>query len=98
MKEKATLASHPSSRASQFLYYQEARSATRRVRARRNWVLVAMSAALILGIVLYLGAVRTLAQRADGGEHDWPNHGKDLANTRFQNLDSTTEWRMTFAI
>jgi len=28
----------------------------------------------------------TSAER-EHGNHDWPNHGKDLANTRFQNLD-----------
>jgi len=32
------------------------------------------------------GASRTAAEREDGN-HDWPNHGNDLANTRFQNLD-----------
>jgi len=38
------------------------------------------------GAALYFGASRTSAER-EHGNHDWPNHGKDLANTRFQNLD-----------
>jgi len=44
------------------------------------------AAALCFGVALYFGASRTSAER-EHGNHDWPNHGKDLANTRFQNLD-----------
>ena len=46
------------------------------------------SAALLfcVGLAVYLGASRTFAEH-ENGDHDWPNHGKDLANTRFQDLD-----------
>src|SRR6516225_143459 len=46
------------------------------------------SGALLLcaGLAIYLGASRAFAEH-EGGDYDWPNHGKDLANTRFQNLD-----------
>jgi len=90
MKEKGAFAMYCSSitgSASRFLNYKEVRAAVRRVRARRNWSLIAVGAALSLGIAFYFGASRTSAQHARSGEHDWPNHGKDLANTRFQNLD-----------
>jgi glucose dehydrogenase len=73
--------------ASRFLNYKEVRAAVRRIRARRNWSLIAVGAALSLGIALYFGAARTSAQHGHSNEHDRPNHGKDLANTRFQNLD-----------
>jgi quinohemoprotein ethanol dehydrogenase len=52
----------------------------------RNIVLIVAAATLCLSVALYLGASRTAAEREDGS-HDWPNHGNDLANTRFQNLD-----------
>jgi quinohemoprotein ethanol dehydrogenase len=54
--------------------------------AARNIVLIVAAAALCFGVVLYFGAARTFAQR-EHSNHDWPNHGNDLANTRFQNLD-----------
>ena len=54
--------------------------------AARRVVLVLTAAALCLGVVLYFGASRTSAER-EHGNHDWPNHGNDLANTRFQDLD-----------
>src|SRR5216684_4445998 len=54
--------------------------------AARNIVLIVAAAALCFGVALYFGASRTSAER-EHANHDWPNHGKDLANTRFQNLD-----------
>src|SRR2546430_1524547 len=49
-------------------------------------LLIVAVAALCFGVALYFGASRTSAER-EHGNHDWPNHGKDLANTRFQSLD-----------
>ncbi len=54
--------------------------------AARNIVLIVAATALCFGVALYFGASRTFAQR-EHSNHDWPNHGNDLANTRFQNLD-----------
>jgi len=54
--------------------------------AARSIVLIVAAAALCFGVALYFGASRTSAER-EHGNHDWPNHGKDLANTRFQSLD-----------
>ncbi len=54
--------------------------------AARSIVLIVAVAALCFGVALYFGASGTSAER-EHGNHDWPNHGKDLANTRFQNLD-----------
>jgi quinohemoprotein ethanol dehydrogenase len=54
--------------------------------AARSIVLIVAAAALCFGVALYFGASRTSAER-EHANHDWPNHGKDLANTRFQNLD-----------
>jgi len=54
--------------------------------AARSIVLIVAAAALCFGVALYFGASRTSAER-EHGNHDWPNHGKDLANTRFQDLD-----------
>ena len=45
------------------------RYAARRVRAGCNWMLIAILAALTLGIVFYFGAVRTLAERARRNDH-----------------------------
>ena len=52
--------------------------------AARSLILIVAVVALGAGVVLYWGASPTSAQH---GNHDWPNHGNDLANTRFQNLD-----------
>src|ERR1700756_4770644 len=52
--------------------------------AARSLILIVAVVALGVGVVLYWGASPTSAQH---GNHDWPNHGNDLANTRFQNLD-----------
>jgi quinohemoprotein ethanol dehydrogenase len=59
------------------------RSAAKRPAARSLILLVAV-VALGIGVMLYWGASPTSAQH---GNQDWPNHGNDLANTRFQNLD-----------
>jgi quinohemoprotein ethanol dehydrogenase len=59
------------------------RSAAKRP-AARSLILIVALVALGVGVVLYWGASPTSAQH---GNHDWPNHGNDLANTRFQNLD-----------
>ncbi len=64
MKEKGAFAMYCSSitgSASRFLNYKEVRAAVRRVRARRNWSLIAVGAALSLGIALYFGASLTSA-------------------------------------
>src|ERR1700739_1116983 len=52
--------------------------------AARSLILIVSVVALGVGVMLYWGASPTSAQH---GNHDWPNHGNDLANTRFQNLD-----------
>jgi len=54
--------------------------------AARKLVLLFTAAALCFGVALYFGASRTSAEH-EHGNHDWPNHGNDLANTRFQSLD-----------
>ena len=43
-------------------------------------------AGLAAGLVLALMLAKPVASTEAEG-HDWPHHGKDLANTRFQNLD-----------
>jgi glucose dehydrogenase len=52
--------------------------------AARSLILLVAVVALGIGVMLYWGASPTAAQH---GNQDWPNHGNDLANTRFQNLD-----------
>ena len=39
----------------------------------------------IICLALLLGSARSFAD--NGGDKDWPNHGNDLANTRFQDVD-----------
>src|SRR2546426_2318493 len=63
---------------------RKVRSAVGQGPAARNIALIVPAAALCLGVALYFAASRTSAELAN---HDWPNHGKDLANTRFQDLD-----------
>lgn len=60
------------------------RSAVVQRLAARNIIFIAAAAALVFGMNLYFGTSTTSAERAN---HDRPNHGNDLANTRFQNLD-----------
>jgi quinohemoprotein ethanol dehydrogenase len=54
--------------------------------AARRIVLIVTLATLCFGVALYIGVSSTSAER-ERANHDWPNHGKDLANTRFQNAD-----------
>src|SRR5258707_14070647 len=86
MKETGAFDLHRPKSASTILEFlaRNVRSAVGQRPAPRNIVLIVAAAALCLGVALYFGASRTSAEHAD---HDWPNHGKDLANTRFQNLD-----------
>lgn len=55
-------------------------------RTPRNIVLFSAALLLCAGLAVYVGASRTFAQN-ESSDYDWPNHGKDLANTRFQDLD-----------
>src|SRR5260370_28380558 len=64
------------------------RSAVGQRPAARNIILIVAVAALCFGLTLYFGAPPTSAER-EHANHDWPNHGKDLANTRVQNLDQS---------
>src|SRR5260370_41977459 len=86
MKETGPLDLHRTKSASTILEFvvRNVRSAVGQRPAPRNIVLIVAAAALCLGVALYFGASRTSAEHAD---HDWLNHGKDLANTPFQNLD-----------
>ena len=86
MKETGALDLHRTKSANTILELlsRNVRSAVGQGPAPRNIVLIVAAAALCLGVALYFGASRISAEHAD---HDWPNHGKDLANTRFQNLD-----------
>ena len=88
MKETGALGSHRTNSASSILEFlgRNVRSAVGPRPAARSIVLIVAAAALCFGVALYFGASRTSAER-EHGNHDWPNHGKDLANTRFQNLD-----------
>ena len=52
----------------------------------RNIALVVAVAILCFGVAIYFGASRASAEH-DRANQDWPHHGKDLANTRFQNID-----------
>src|SRR5260370_19329614 len=86
MKETGPLGLHRTKAASTILELlaRNVRYAAGKRPPWRKIVLIVAAAALCLGVALYFGASRTSAEHAD---HDWPNHGKDLANTRFQNLD-----------
>src|SRR6267142_2989112 len=88
MKETGPLDSHRTNSASSILEFlaRNVRSAVGQRPAARSIVLIVAVAALCFGVALYFGASRISAER-EHGNHDWPNHGKDLANTRFQNLD-----------
>jgi quinohemoprotein ethanol dehydrogenase len=78
MKEPGALADHLTDSGAATLRIQNTKV--------RKLVLLLTVAALCFGVILYFGASRTSAER-EHADHDWPNHGKDLANTRFQNLD-----------
>src|SRR6267378_381806 len=88
MKETGALDSYRTNSANSILEFlaRSVRSAVGQRPAARSIVLIGAAAALCFGVALYFGAPRTSAER-EHGNHDWPNHGKDLANTRFQNLD-----------
>src|SRR5882672_3370573 len=88
MKESRALGSHRTNSANFILEFlgRNVRSAVGQRPAARSIVLIVAVAALCFGVALYFGASRISAER-EHGNHDWPNHGKDLANTRFQNLD-----------
>jgi len=88
MKETGPLDSHRTkfpSTIREFLA-RNVRSAVGQWPAARNIVLIVVVAALCFGVALYLGASPISAER-EHADHDWPNHGKDLSNTRFQNVD-----------
>jgi len=88
MKETGPLDSHRTKFPSTILEFlaRNVRFAVEQRPAARNIVLIVAMAALCLGVALYFGALPISAKR-DHANHDWPNHGKDLANTRFQNVD-----------
>jgi quinohemoprotein ethanol dehydrogenase len=86
MKETGPLDLHRTTFASTVLEFlaRNMRSAVGQRPAARNIILIVAAAALGFGV--YSGASPTSAER-EHANHDWPNHGNDLANTRFQNLD-----------
>src|SRR6266852_1282030 len=88
MKETGPLELHRTNSANTILKFlaRNVRSAVGQRPAARSLVLIVAAAALCFGVALYFGVSRTSAER-EHDNHDWPNHGKDLANTRFQNLD-----------
>jgi glucose dehydrogenase len=88
MKEIRALGLHRTNSVSTILksLARNVRLTARQRPAARNIALIVAATALCFSVALYLGASRTAAEREDGN-HDWPNHGNDLANTRFQNLD-----------
>src|SRR6202035_6094857 len=88
MKETGALDSNRTNSANSILEFlaRSMRSALGQRPAPRGIVLIVAATALCFGAALYFGASRTAAER-EHGNHDWPNHGKDLRNTRFQNLD-----------
>src|SRR5437879_13651242 len=87
MKETGPLDSHRTNSAKTILEFlaPNLRCAVGQRPAARSIVLIVAAAVLCFGVALYFGASRTSAER-EHGNHDWPNYGKDLANTRFQNL------------
>src|SRR5258708_22186986 len=88
MKEIRALGLHRTNSVSTILksLARNVRLTARQRPAARNIALIVAAITLCFSVALYLGASRAAAEREDGN-HDWPNHGNDLANTRFQNLD-----------
>ena len=88
MKEPGALDEHLTESGSAIREFsnKKAQSVMGQLGATRKLVLLLTAAVLCLGVALYFGASRTSAER-EFGNHDWLNHGNDLANTRFQNLD-----------
>src|SRR5207253_7664473 len=81
MKETGALDLHRTNSASilEFLA-RNVRSAMGRWPAARSIALIVAAATISFGVALYFGAWRTSAER-EHANHDWPHHGKDLANT-----------------
>src|SRR6266436_2519033 len=88
MKETGSPDSHETNSGNAILEFlaQSMRSAVGQRPAARNIILIVAAVTLVFAAALYFGASPTSAQR-EHANHDWPNHGNDLANTRFQNLD-----------
>src|SRR6266566_2802309 len=86
MKETGTLDPHRTTSATVILesLARNLRSAMGRRPRTVNIFLIVAAATLCLSVGLYFAATRAAAEHPN---HDWPHHGKDLANTRFQNLD-----------
>src|SRR5258708_34368548 len=91
MKETGSRDLHETNSASSILEFlaRNMRSAVGQRPAARNIILIAAAATLVFGVALSFGASPTSAQRKHAN-HDWPNHGNDLANTRFHNLYQIT--------
>ncbi len=86
MKETGTLDPHRTISATVIIetIARNLRSAMgRRPRTVKIFLIVA-AATLCLSVALYFAATHAAAEHPN---HDWPHHGNDLANTRFQNLD-----------
>ena len=88
MKETGSPDSHETNSGNTILEFlaQSMRSVVGQRPAARNIILIVAAVTLVFAAALYFGASPTSAQR-EHANHDWPNHGNDLANTRFQNLD-----------
>ncbi len=88
MKETGSRDLHRTNPVSSILEFlaRNMRSAVGHRPRARNIILIVAAAAVSFGVALYFGASPTSAER-EHTNHDWPNHGNDLANTRFQNLD-----------
>ncbi len=88
MKETGSRDLHRTNSVSSILEFlaRNMRSAVGHRPRARNIILIVAAAAVSFGVALYFGASPTSAER-EHANHDWPNHGNDLANTRFQNLD-----------
>ena len=57
-----------------------------RVRGMRRPILFSTAFLVFFAVALYFGALRTTTAH-ENTSRDWLHHGKDLANTRFQDLD-----------
>lgn len=86
MKKTGTLDPHRTISATVILetMARNLRSAMGRRPPTVNIFLIVAAATLCLSVALYFAATRAAAERPN---HDWPHHGNDLANTRFQDLD-----------
>ena len=86
MKKTGTLDPHRTISATVILetMARNLRSAMGRRPPTVNIFLIVAAATLCLSVALYFAATRAAAEHPN---HDWPHHGNDLANTRFQDLD-----------